>query len=432
MRRVVAVSSRIVLALLLGLVGFELGLRAIAFVAQRGVLERADDTGGDRLVCIGDSNVFGMFEREEDNYPSRLEQLMRGGAALPVVNRGIPGFSTRHAVRSVQDALERGAPRGILLTAGVNNFWSWQGDGDDDSRPWYEDLRVTRLVRLLIAAAGDGASDGDPDEVWRPEFIGARETNLADDEIRASILTDIAEIAEIARNARVPLAIVGYGAWERVYALAGQCLREAAAQEDLPFIDPSDDVRALCARIGQDAVLHPDLHPRAVGYEVIARRTHDALIELGWIEGDPVGDALAGLEHALGSEPRLHLTGRPDGPPGSPDELSVVIENGVPNAEFRLLLWGLRAPGATGAPDAERSFHELYADDPLFHMSVQHPLMSGRFDSDGAGRVSLAQLMDPTQPLPDLTGMELRACFVVRRNGEVGYLSPRVGLTVPN
>ena len=86
--------------LLLGLVVLELGLQAAAFLVV-GADRRLPDswlTGNRRVVCLGDSNTYGIYLRTRaEAYPQQLETLWNARAGAPrieVLNLGYPGTNT--------------------------------------------------------------------------------------------------------------------------------------------------------------------------------------------------------------------------------------------------------------------------------------------------------------------------------------------------
>ena len=76
---------------------------------------RADPHGGDRrggILALGDSLTFGEGVEVPDSWPYQLEDRLR----VPVVNAGVPGYSTPQMVAHLGEQLERFSPRIVLVT----------------------------------------------------------------------------------------------------------------------------------------------------------------------------------------------------------------------------------------------------------------------------------------------------------------------------
>ena len=70
-----------------------------------------------RITVIGDSFTFGTALQFDDAFPKRLERMLNlndGPLKAEVLNMGVPGFSTSHEVRTVREAIARGADLALL------------------------------------------------------------------------------------------------------------------------------------------------------------------------------------------------------------------------------------------------------------------------------------------------------------------------------
>ncbi len=107
--------------LLLLLASCELTLRLGSAVVPRLVVD-ANETSG-AIVCIGDSNTFGIGAPEGRSYPDQLrEMLSAAGSERAVVNLGIAGLESGRAVDRLASALEQTPPACVLFLAGVNDY----------------------------------------------------------------------------------------------------------------------------------------------------------------------------------------------------------------------------------------------------------------------------------------------------------------------
>lgn len=453
MRRILFEIPRIAAALFLGLVLCELGLRVAAWAAQRGT-GRAERVGeGPALVCYGDSNVFGIYEHAEDSYPGRLQAWIdrRGADGPRVVNRGLPGLSTRHVLARVTEELEEAQPLAVLVSAGVNNAWAWLPDARVEAQqpPWLERLRITRLLRLLYAStqSAPAPSRGEHRILLDPE-TGQRSVKMIDrngeewtypgrtdslgtKRFRESVREDLEALHALTSAAGVPLLLVAYGSNDNVYGQANAVLRKVGRDLSIPVADAAVELEELAALHGADRVFYPDQHPRALGYEVIARAVHDQLVELGILPGPPVGDLLADLALEAAGDP-IRLVGTLGG--SGADELAVEVSGGEPGREFSLVLWALRDPGE---PYTWKSFGQLKGD-PLFEITSKAPQLTGRFDHNGHARLSLAFLTAPGSSPGDVeerfSGKVVRACYLLytpgRKDG-LALISEETELVIP-
>jgi lysophospholipase L1-like esterase len=367
---------RVLLAVLIGFALVEGALRSWGFVYLAASRRRADVAGeraGALIACLGDSNVFGIFTEAAESYPAELERLLaaRGEPGARVLNLGVPGTSTLHVVRDLPRVIDEWRPDAVLVTAGVNNAWTWVGDATTgaDGPPWYAELRLLKLVAALgrtlgggdagSGAAGGALSKGSPlDEAERVQ----------------SIRRDLERAQRIADERGTPLILVGYAADERGYAEANRTLRAHAQERGAALADPVPAVRELQALHGKEALFFPDLHPRAPGYAAVARAAYNELVALGLVRGEII-DPCEGIGAQGAGTVRLSLTGGADG-------LALVIAGGPPGAPFRAVAYGLRPRGPADPPP----FEELDGD-ALFR--ALRGRLNGRLDARGEGSVAL-------------------------------------------
>ena len=277
--------SRAVFAVGLGLLLCEGGLRLAAWGTRlatgREVLANGPSAPGLHVLCVGDSNTYGWAEEGSASYPSQLEILLDErvpGGPHRVVNLGMPGMNSRQVVAQMPAALERYHPDVVLALVGFNNRWSWSPasavQGSD--APWYEDLRLVRLGRLLThtflgsadrrerAAArhlpgdfpvetrsgGRGGTVVGLDREGREVRYDAqtREEELVGHEFEDSIAGDLRELASILRARDTALVLLTYCSDEADYGHANRAIRRAAAEFDLPLVDAQAAIGATCSR----------------------------------------------------------------------------------------------------------------------------------------------------------------------------------------
>jgi lysophospholipase L1-like esterase len=451
---------RAAVALLLGLALCELLLRGagLGFLALHGRRPGGTPLGPDglTLVCLGDSNTFGVYEDAQDSYPARLEALLDArmpGGPHRVVNLGIPGMNTRQVLSALPEALDTYAPDAVLVMAGVNNLWSWTADSsiEYEAPPWYEELRLVKLWRVLWARAaaphapavapdlgwGEGMStaDLDPDA---PKAAKGRDRagrsfafvtppitrRIADSELERSVEHDLRAIAEAAREQGTPLVLLTYASRAGSYGAVNALVRRLAPEIGAQLVDAELGVAALAGRFGQERLFYMDNHPKALGYEVIARQAYDGLVASGLARGEP----FAALDDGLAPpDPwRGELRAVPAGA-GAPPALEVVGEE--PGRPVVFLL-----SGSGAGPRARVGELELpLRDDSIFRSAVLDPRLRSVVGADGSARVELARVGTPAT-WAELSGKTLQAvCVVLHRPGSavVRCVSRELSFAVP-
>lgn len=76
-----------------------------------------------RILCIGNSNVWGQYVREEESFPYRLYQMLReSGVQAFVVNAGVPGHRARNIRRHLEYEWKKRSYNVVVFTAGWNDL----------------------------------------------------------------------------------------------------------------------------------------------------------------------------------------------------------------------------------------------------------------------------------------------------------------------
>lgn len=131
---------------------------------------------GPWTLALGCSTTFGWGVSAEAAWPSVLSSSL----GEPVVNAGVPGWSTVQAVRGAERflALE---PSRVVLAFGVRDAWpSPRADLDARPTPWLLNTQLARLLRPAPAAST--ARQPDPDWPWRvpPDVVADNLVALAE------------------------------------------------------------------------------------------------------------------------------------------------------------------------------------------------------------------------------------------------------------
>ena len=386
--------------------------------------------GAVTLLCLGDSNTYGVYEETHETYPARLEGLLDArtpGGPHRVVNLGIPGLNSRQVLEGLPRALEELEPDAVLVLAGVNNTWSWQPDSAVDYRepPWYEGLRLVVLARLAAARVAGSSGAGDPNgAVERVDEVDRTTASGTDREGRAfsyegpppagtptpfpldeSLARDFRELDALALERAVPLVFLTYACSESDYGTTNGAIRAAAARTGRPLIDAEPAVMGLVPRLGAQQIFHGDAHPRPVGYEVFARHVFNELIALGLVAGEPVLPLDRDLE-CFRAPPGAALEVVDGQGDGRPPRLRVVGEE--PVRPFMLIL----SEAGEGDRASWRGLETPVRDDELYRATCERESLRGVTGRDGAAEIDLAQALTPAER-EALRGRPLLVAYLV-------------------
>ena len=260
-----------------------------------------------RVLCLGDSTTFGVWRNDvfdirfDTSYPAELEQILReSGTRAEVLNAGVMGYTTAHALRLLLTELRPLSPDVVTIRLG-NNDHTLIG-----MQPWY--LSVTTpydLLRRLPAGAFHWqivrlSVDGyqrwtGPTRRWRQVYkvpIEEFERNLH-------------RLIETARAMGAkpllldfPYRPIEQGPWqgeelpntttearnlEELHAIheSYQAVVERVGRETgVPLVATAAALRAQPMRTFTD---FDNSHPNAAGLHETAVQLFDALVRLGWL-----------------------------------------------------------------------------------------------------------------------------------------------------
>ena len=445
-------------ALLLGLALCEFGLRAGGYgylvVHGRSTGDARLGPEGITLVCMGDSNTFGVYEDGRDSYPAQLEALLderMPGGPHRVVNLGIPGMNTRQVLNALPEALETYAPDAVLVLAGVNNTWSWTDDSAVEyaAPPWYEQLRLAKLARVLWSRAGSprtpevvadlGGGEGiamaaaGPDE---PTLLAGRDRagrsfafasppvtrRMGESELALSIERDVRAIAAAAEEHGTPLVLLTYAIGVEPQGTVNELVRGLSLDVGATLVDAERAVAPFEPRFGRQRLFYADTHPKALAYKLVARAAYNGLVEADIARGLPfptLDEDLAAPDPWSADFHTAQGTAA-----GAPPVLEVLGEE--PGRPIMFLLSG------TGAgPRAWLGELELpLRNDEIFRLSALDPRLRSVVGEDGSARIELAAVV-PATIWADLTGQTLQAaCVVLHRHGSARARRVSSGLAI--
>lgn len=261
--------------------------------------------GAVRIVCLGDSGTFGISAATSQDgtlglrWETYVDDLRRLAAAQPkveVINAGVPGSTSSHALRLLRAKVLAHEPDIVVLRVGLNDHkalalapwqqidepWGWRGDLFYAVADW-------QLVRIGIAAR---------QRLWSSPVGGAMTTLVR-------FRSDLRRFALLARERDFRLLLVDYplrslalpepAQYANIYKPAGnrtlrefhavharyqQAMEDVAAQRKIPVAR----TRAAFSRSDPPAFHDADfVHPSAAGAALTAGIVWAKLRKLGWI-----------------------------------------------------------------------------------------------------------------------------------------------------
>ncbi|HJQ85423.1 MAG TPA: GDSL-type esterase/lipase family protein [Candidatus Binatia bacterium] len=251
---------------------------------------------GRQIVCLGDSNTYGLHVRGEDAYPAVLERELNehGAAGVRVLNLGIPGNNSSRIRNALPAVLAAHHPDLLTLMVGVNDFWTAPEPIDaagHRSGPTSFLWRWSRVYRLafviwratqtpadgpgplgeLPSPRGPGPKPADARFGWTVQEGGVADWDRG---LRDNLTAIVAE----ARAAGVPVVLVTYPSDGPIYAGVNQMLRAAAVELGTPLVDVTAVVTPRCWGSYCRDLLFRDQHPTAKGHALAGRTLTEALV----------------------------------------------------------------------------------------------------------------------------------------------------------
>src|SRR5713101_5404555 len=113
--------------IVLGLACLEAALQlAAAYIRVTGTAAPASWlTKNRRILCVGDSNTYGLNVERAQAYPAVLEQLWNAGAASPPIetlNLAFPGQNSSALLKNFRAMLWAIRPEVVMVMIGANDY----------------------------------------------------------------------------------------------------------------------------------------------------------------------------------------------------------------------------------------------------------------------------------------------------------------------
>lgn len=151
------ILGKVLLATVALVVAAELVLQIAApwaqfFYSQEDPLVRSDAI---RILCVGDSNTYGLYLPRESSWPSQLQELLdrRAPGRYQVINLGSPGAPTSRIAENLPAFLARFRPHQVIVLAGVNDLLYGAIDAANPTSNWTERVRAFATTRIRLYRA---------------------------------------------------------------------------------------------------------------------------------------------------------------------------------------------------------------------------------------------------------------------------------------
>jgi hypothetical protein len=310
-RRILSRLALIALGIALSLFVAEALLSGGALVVRLGNRpDIASTQSTQRILCLGDSNTYGLYLPHSQAYPAILQRRWDAEgtlAAAEIVNMGVPGTNSSRLRVAVDRILQLMHPGVVMIMIGVNDAWTVPVPlNNSESRvQWlWDHSRVFRLLFMIRRAminrrpgrqggAGHAPQEGSntnhgvsiefvPPARKQPRGIVHAQgqdidlsftrrrrtaspgwTKEADVDIRAII-------DRIRRSGAKPILITYPADTQSLYYRANDVIRNVARSTRTWLIDVGAVFRANCPEGVCPELLQPNYHATAKGNELVA------------------------------------------------------------------------------------------------------------------------------------------------------------------
>jgi lysophospholipase L1-like esterase len=306
-REVLSRLALVTLGLVLALALLEAGLQiGAAYVRATGrQVSRQWTTRGGRVLCLGDSNTYGIWVDGSQAYPAVLQRLWNErerSQPIEILNLGIPGNNSSRLRNALPKLIALYRPDWVTIMIGVNDWWTVaEPVSSADTRKWVANFlwrwsRAFRLLFMIGSTAGTSAlqhpaaATGYPAPRGpgpRPEDANFRWTKRPETfpDWERALHENLAAMVVEAERSGVKVALLTYPSQHAAYDQASNVLRAAARETGAPLVDLGAVFSPLCAPQPCDDLLYPDRHPAlqhptAKGHDLVARTLVMRLAEL--------------------------------------------------------------------------------------------------------------------------------------------------------
>jgi lysophospholipase L1-like esterase len=299
LRRVGLVAIGVALAFVMLEIGLQIG--ALAFWITGRPMARAFLGGRRRILCLGDSNTYGlrMVNRDDAN-PQQLEHLWNASSdrsPIEVLNLGYPGTNSSKLIHDLPRMLDTLRPDTVIMMIGANDYWTVSipadaaaGVGSQVVQLLGRYSRVYQFVHMLgrsfdqrqlevdypalVKGGSSGtARYGDVEFAlgWKPLVHNRGADTYVELETNLRTLTDIV------RSHGAEPVFLTYASTMWNYGDASTAMRKAAEANGVRLVDAAPPVAAVCPAEPCPDWLYSDHHPTAAGYRLVAEAVMHSL-----------------------------------------------------------------------------------------------------------------------------------------------------------
>lgn len=304
--RAVAVAVGLVLTVAGLELALQLGALAVRATSNAGVARAGGWLTGRRTVlCLGDSNTYGLYVERREAWPAQLAALWTASGGKPeidVLNLGVPGNSSSSVLRHLNDALEQLRPDVVIVLIGVNDFWTVpvgappaRGGPGVIRRFAARHSRLYRLLYMLRRSADTAEVEIERSGDVVPRVRGTFVVRVGEHRFemgfeRASgeaagttedLERNLREIVATVRDSGVGVLLLSYATDLRLYRAANAVIADVARATGTPFLPLRAVFAEPCPADGCPGLFHADrTHPRPEGHRLVAEAVAARLPEL--------------------------------------------------------------------------------------------------------------------------------------------------------
>lgn len=248
--------------------------------------------GAKVIVCIGDSNTYGLYVKAEEAYPAQLEKLIQAdGKNYQVINLGAPGQNSSEILRDLPGIFKKYHPSALVVMVGVNNRWNVAGQEQSLFEKFFYNLKLYKLFSVIYFRGIKQDSDMIRTRRDTGEIIVHRGRGyiVSDDktlrDIQRRFIQDMVKIIEYCRANNVAIVLMTYaGDRTHNYEVPNGLTRQVAKKMNVPMVDNYalfdsrlyDEKGNLNFEL-RNQVLFEDIHPKPLGYLWIAENLYEIL-----------------------------------------------------------------------------------------------------------------------------------------------------------
>lgn len=317
-RRLAVFAGTVLFGVMAGLVVAEVGLQIGAVYIRRTeqAAPAAWQSNRRRVICLGDSNVYGIWMERNQTWPYQLEQIWNAAAPdqpVEVLNLGFPGLNSSKMRKNFRGLLAALRPSVVLVLVGSNDINSVpvpidDGGGDGSLRyALWQRSRVFRLLYMLATGVREQAVQIKVDYTAQKREgvvrVGGAEFDLAGTDRMDSRLLgnwhfelekNLRAMAADAEAAGAAFVVLTYPSSQTLYRTANTVLVTMAG---LRLIDLGEAFGRVCPSGECPELFLVDQHPTAAGYQLAAAVIFAQLRDLGLVpESADLPAALARLD----------------------------------------------------------------------------------------------------------------------------------------